>query len=528
MRSWREVVLLGSLVVGCGGPLADEASPEEVTRWEAPPDAAAEGEERATREEQWEPGSAHRVRTFFTPSDFPAWMGEAPERLVAFRGELSFAINRDGGRAGKELWGSDGTAAGTRMVKAFSPAEDPFGPRDSLDQLTVVGSRLFFVVGDGAQGAELWTSDGTSVGTRQVKDLTPGAEGSFLSGLTAAGSTLLFFRYLPESTVSAERFELWRSDGTEAGTVRVRELGEGASLSSMRALVGNTLFFVVSDPAHGTELWKSDGTQAGTGLVRDIYPGPEGAYPYELRAVGPRLFFTAADPRHGRELWRSDGTTEGTVLVEDLSPGSASASPRILDALGKHLYFTTLDPSAHTLDLYRVRLDGAGQAAHVRTLPNPYAGEPDAAPSITAVAVAGARLYFGMSISTDGPAPRDVQLWATDGTAAGTRLLVRPLSLSDEFQSALFPVGDSILFSALEEGTHGLEPWVSNGQVSGTRRLGDIAPGAVSAYPRGFTRVGDRVFFVAHDETQTHSLWVLPLRRLEQRAEANPPAPDAG
>jgi ELWxxDGT repeat protein len=91
------------------------------------------------------------------------------------------------------------------------------------------------------------------------------------------------------------------------------------------------------------------------------------------------------------------------------------------------------------------------------------------------------------------------------------------LSLSDEFQSALFPVGDSVLFSAFEESTHGLEPWVSNGQPGGTRLLRDIAPGTASAYPRGFTRVGDSVFFVAHDETGTNALWVLPPQHLAQR-----------
>ncbi|HEX8705731.1 MAG TPA: ELWxxDGT repeat protein [Myxococcaceae bacterium] len=528
MRSWRDVVLFGSLVVGCGGPLSDAVSHEEVAQWAAPSDAAAESEELAAQVEQWEPGTAHRVKALYSPSDLPPWMGEAPESLVAFRGKLAFAVNRDGGLAGKELWVSDGSGAGTYAVKLFAPSADPFGPRDALEGLTASTSRLFFVVGDEAHGPELWTSDGTSTGTQLVKDLTPGAEGSFLSGLTVAGNTLLFFRYVPETYGSAERYEVWRSDGTEAGTVRVKELGAGASLSSLRALVGGTLFFVVTDPAHGTELWKSDGTQAGTQLVKDINPGPESGYPYNLRAVGSHLFFTAADPGHGRELWKSDGTPAGTVLVEDLEPGPKSGSPRILDALGKYLYFTTHDEASHTLSLYRARLDGTGRSARIRTLPNPYAGQPDAEPSITSVAVAGTRLFFGMSISTGGPAPRDVQLWATDGTAAGTRLLVRPLSLSDEFQSSLYGVGDFVLFSAFEERTHGLEPWLSNGQASGTRLLRDVAPGTASAYPRGFTRVGDSVFFVAHDETATNALWVLPLQRLGQQTLAERPAPEAG
>jgi ELWxxDGT repeat protein len=507
-------VLLGSLTVGCGGALSDEPSNDEHSGWESPAEDAAEDVPSAVDSLPALP-TARRVKTLFGPSELPAWMADAPESLVAFRGRLYFAVNRDSGRAGRELWMSDGSEAGTRSVKVFPPEVDT---SDTLGALTVAGQRLFFVVGDTSHGRELWTSDGTSTGTRRVRDITPGAGDSHLSGLTAVGSTLLFFRYIEPTPTQPERYELWRSDGTEQGTVRVRAMEPGASLSTSRALAGSTLFFVLSDMAHGTELWKSDGTAAGTVLLKDIHPGPEGSYPYELHVVGRSLFFTADAPSHGRELWKSDGTAAGTVLVEDLEPGPGSGAPRILDALGSHLYFTTLEPSRQALSLHRVRVDGAGGSARVGAIPNPYTEQPDAELSITNVAVAGARLYFGVSISS-GPAPVDVQLWVTTGTESGTRMLARPLSLSDEFQSSLFAVEDTLLFSGFEEGTHGLEPWVSDGSASGTRRLLDIAPGAASAYPRSFTRVGNTVFFVAHDETGTNTLWRLPLQHLEQRAE---------
>src|SRR4051812_4942665 len=41
------------------------------------------------------------------------------------------------------------------------------------------------------------------------------------------------------------------------------------SASNLTA-VGGSLFFSASDGVHGGELWKSDGTPAGTGMVKDI------------------------------------------------------------------------------------------------------------------------------------------------------------------------------------------------------------------------------------------------------------------
>ena len=46
-------------------------------------------------------------------------------------------------------------------------------------------------------------------------------------------------------------------------------------------VVGSTVFFTATDATHGTELWKTDGTAAGTALVKDVYPGSIGSYPDE-------------------------------------------------------------------------------------------------------------------------------------------------------------------------------------------------------------------------------------------------------
>ena len=102
------------------------------------------------------------------------------------------------------------------------------------------------------------------------------------------------------------------------------------------------------DGIHGRELWTSDGTQAGTVLVKDIKPGrASGSFPSYLTAVGGRLFFTADDGKHGQELWRSDGTRAGTVLVKDISPGAGGGEyderPSSLTGVGGRLFFTADD-----------------------------------------------------------------------------------------------------------------------------------------------------------------------------------------
>jgi ELWxxDGT repeat protein len=230
--------------------------------------------------------------------------------------------------------------------------------------------------------------------------------------------------------------------------------------------------------------------------------------------VGRYVFFLTQTSDGLSELWRTDGTGSGTVLVEAFPPGPDTYNPRLLGVVGgRCLYLTLTHLSDHRLYLYRLRVDEAGAVSkrRVAALPNPFAGQPDAEPSITTFTVAGGKLFFGMAISTSGPAPRDVQLWVTDGTGAGTKLLHRPLSLSDEFETQLYTLDDRILFTGIGEGT-GLELWVSDGTEQGTRMMQDLEAGPGSSFPSGFTRVGTSVFFVAKDEAHGSELWVLPPR----------------
>src|SRR5438034_8180286 len=162
-----------------------------------------------------------------------------------------------------------------------------------------------------------------------VTDINTATEDSSPDGLTDVNGTLFFVASDPTNGR-----ELWKSDGTAAGTVLVKDIHPGSGDSSPYGLtdVNGTLFFAAFDPSNGTELWKSDGTAAGTALVKDIDPGSGSSGPYELTNVNGTLFFAA----NGSELWKSDGTEEGTVLVKDIGgcyrSGRRSSAGAVLSA----------------------------------------------------------------------------------------------------------------------------------------------------------------------------------------------------
>jgi len=401
------------------------------------------------------------------------------------------------------LWKTDGTAAGTSVVSSLAPGGQSLGSRPLVD----ANGTLYFEAYDSTNTQGLWKSDGTPAGTQLVKYVNSYGAPVVFANLANVGSTLFFL-----STDKAFGQELWKTDGTQAGTVLVKDINPGPADSQPDYLtnVNGTLFFTADDGVHGRELWKSDGSAAGTVMVSDISLGSGSSSPTNLSNVNGTLFFTASDGTgSGYELWRSDGTAAGTTLVKVIGPPSAGASPGNFTNVNGTLFFTGNDGTAGT-ELWKS--DGTTAGTSIVQDINP--GSAGSFP-LNLVSLNGL-LVFCANDGTHG-----WELWKSDGTLAGTNMVkdINPGSGSSCPTGQVFGgtlpklnyatnVNGTLYFQATD-GTSGLELWQSDGTAAGTVRVMDINPGSGDSSPSYLTNINGTLYFSANDGVHGGEPWIL-------------------
>lgn len=231
-----------------------------------------------------------------------------PEQMHAVGNRLFF-LSRTAAH-GRELWVTDGTLGGTHIVRDIHRGEEDAFPFEyPYDRKLVVmqsaGNLLFFVADDGVHGQEPWRSDGTEAGTFLLRDIAPGAASSMLSMFDRDASAFADGSLFFGADDGVHGHELWRSDLRQT-TELVRDIsrGRGSSAPTHFRAIGDLVYLSADDGRHGRELWWA--TPANAGLLADVNPGPDSSLPREMTELHGSVYFFATTEATGDELWRAD------------------------------------------------------------------------------------------------------------------------------------------------------------------------------------------------------------------------------
>jgi ELWxxDGT repeat protein len=441
---------------------------------------------------------------------FPGPTGSMPSELTPLGDKIVFAATDD--IAGRELWTSDGTQAGTRRLIDLLPGLSDSSPNN----LRRLGDGVFFAANGGASGVELWRTNGTVAGTTLVLDIFPGS-GPELPNSSRPQSLLVagdFIYFSAESTGVGR--ELWRSNGSPSQTTIVKDIRPGVQSSipfggfSLAHLNGK-VFFAADDGVHGNEPWVTDGTEAGTMMIVDLNPGPASSIRSgggSFAAAGGNMYFEANDGTTAFELWKTDGTVAGTTLVRELVAGPfGNVSPPIPSIeFMNELFFVYHDGGfPYGRELWRTD----GTAAGTRIVRDLWDGSGSSNPRL--LTKMGGDLYFAAFDAFAGVGFGE-ELWRTDGTTTDT-LRVRDINpgLPGARITDIATYEDRLLFFGADDGESGVELWISDGATSGTSLLQDLRPGPESARPEGFAVLDNRLFFTADDGFRGRELWMTRL-----------------
>lgn len=255
------------------------------------------------------------------------------------RPNASFTLFSATDALGSELWITDGSVAGTNLLKDINVGVGGSNPSNFTELNN--GQIIFSAASIGSK--QLWSSDGTALGTTMIHSSGPNGK------IISLGNKVIY---------SGDCGQLWSSDGTNAGTALIIDLDNSVCSAQIQNLMlfNGLVYFTFSDSSHGDELWVTDGTVAGTKLFKDINLGALSSTPQNLKIANSLLFFSADDGFSGHEPWRTDGTPAGTFKILDIWAGPNSSNPSGFTAVNNLIYFAA-DDAQHGREIWYT--DGA-------------------------------------------------------------------------------------------------------------------------------------------------------------------------
>ena len=308
--------------------------------------------------------------------------------------------------------------------------------------------------------------------------------------LSSMSEDLLFFT----SDDNATGRELWRTDGTPAGTYMIKKASAALRETTQPTELNGVIFFTTDD-GNGRELWKTDGTPATVLWSKMLGTGPSGSFPGELIPRQDELYFVA-DDQNGKAVWKSDGTEAGTTLV---AYDGFYGNPQNLTYANGFLYFSGEDMSGSESQLMMYDASNAS----IINLGYGFTYDTDYTDSSNPHNFTDMN---GLTYFTANSDANSFELWKTDGTPEGTQLVK---TVEANHGSISEPTaGDGLLFFTIDDRVHGYELWKSDGTPEGTVMVKDINTGpATPSFPMDLTFVNDALYFTATDGIHGQELW---------------------
>ncbi len=428
---------------------------------------------------------------------------------------------------GRELVKVDGDTGEISLLRDIQLGTEGSSPTKFI----IAGAQLFFVATNQDLGTELWRTDGTAEGTLLVKDINSGSASTSFGEFIAFqnGTKVAFSASTPELGA-----ELYVSNGTNVGTV-VYDIYDSVGLGSSpgdfflhqegqlvfrcsvaggtNALceftdgfvptvlksgitypgnfekLNNTQFvFAATDSSLGAELFISDGTEVGTSLLKDLNVGVDSSEPDNLIFFNNQVYFSAnaSGANVGISLWRTDGTDVGTVIVEDLNPSDTVGSFSDFQVINNDLLFfaSSLDTGN---ELWRIT---GGEVSLVKDLTPGVGGS--LLSDLTPVYPEKNKAIFSLFTDASG-----VETWVTDGTILGTKILKdiwpgeedsNPAIYHDELQVNSFLIANTPTTVAL---------YTTDGTETGTVPAVDLNFGAdLGSAPSEVSLITSNLLFV--------------------------------
>jgi ELWxxDGT repeat protein len=434
----------------------------------------------------------------------------APQNLINAGGRVYFTAEHPS--FGRELYRSDGTPETTFLVRDISQGLASSNPGN----FAVANSRFFFSATNTQGDRELWYSWGTGASTHML-DIFPGTRGSAPYMLTKFGSRIAFvsnhqaltqlyvtsgpgmtgtmslmsaddanfkidptslqdfggsFFFLKKSLTGADRVQLWKSDGTVAGTVMVKEiLGTVQPGELFKKTVGSgtgAIFYMFLQTQPGIfKLWKSDGTSGGT---TQINPSTDFREVHNLTDVNGRFYFVS-NVNNGRQLWRSLGTSATTTSFSNLT------NPNSFTVKGDDIFFFALN--GNNSNFYRITKNNSPVLVRRNMIGN--------GPGVNL----NGMMYFAAKVAGD----TEFRVWRTDGRASSF-VLVKPTGVTDPQNFRI--AGGKVYFTARYNTTNPPALMVTDGTSAGTRTLVSFSAG-YNAFLLG--TVGNELIFLTGNYT---------------------------